>query len=98
MAIGKPRKRPDLKQRTFDVATCMHYSGLDPMTKKPVTVAKNLRDRKLQRALMQFFKPETYFELREAMVQPGQGQKARRAGLAKQGGRPSPARIASRSS
>jgi hypothetical protein len=30
-------------------------------------VARTLRDRKLQRALMQFFKPENYFEVRKAL-------------------------------
>ena len=29
------------------------------------------RDRKLQRALMQFFKPENYFTVREALLQAG---------------------------
>jgi hypothetical protein len=47
----------------------MYYTGIDPFTKKPVRTAKNLRDRKLQRALMQFFKPENYFEVREALTQ-----------------------------
>lgn len=37
-----------------DIATCMWYTGIDPMTAKPVQVAQHLRDRKLQRALMQF--------------------------------------------
>ena len=54
-----------------DIATCMYYTGLDPFTKKPVESARNLRDRKMQRALMQFFKPENYFEVREALVQAG---------------------------
>ena len=54
-----------------DIATCMYHTGLDPFTKKPVTVAKNLRDRKRQRALMQFFKPANWFEVREAVVQAG---------------------------
>jgi len=49
----------------------MYYTGIDPFTKKPVTVAKNLRDRKLQRALMQFFKPANWFEVREALLQAG---------------------------
>ncbi len=44
-------------QIASDVATCMFHTGLDPFTKKSVKVAKNLHDRKLQRALMQFFKP-----------------------------------------
>jgi uncharacterized protein DUF3362 len=49
----------------------MYYTGLGPITKKPVTVAKNLRDCKLRRALLQFFKPENYFEVREALMQAG---------------------------
>ena len=55
----------------FDIATCMWYTGVDPMTGKPVEVARHLRDRKLQRALMQFFKPENWLEVREALVQAG---------------------------
>ena len=49
----------------------MYYTGLDPFTKQEVYVARNLRDRKLQRALMQFFKPENYFTVREALIQAG---------------------------
>ena len=67
----KPDQVQDFIPAPFDVATCMYYTGLDPMTKKPVAVAKNLRDRKLQRALMQFFKPANYFEVREALLQAG---------------------------
>ena len=55
--------------KPFDIATCMYYTGIDPFTKKPVTVAKGLSDRKLQRALMQFFKPQNWFEVREALIQ-----------------------------
>jgi hypothetical protein len=56
---------------TFDVATCMWYTGIDPFTKKPVTIARGMRDRKMQRALMQFFKPENYFTVREALIEAG---------------------------
>src|SRR5438132_1338379 len=58
-------------QMAPDVATCMYYTGLDPFTKRPVHVARNLHDRKLQRALMQFFKPENYLTVREALIQAG---------------------------
>jgi hypothetical protein len=57
--------------KPFDIATCMYYTGLDPFTKKPVTVAKGLTDRKHQRALMQFFKPENWFTVREALIRAG---------------------------
>src|SRR5205085_6286898 len=56
---------------TPDIATCMYYTGLDPFTKKPVHIAKGMRDRKMQRALMQFFKPQNWFTVREALIQAG---------------------------
>jgi hypothetical protein len=52
-----------------DVATCLYYTGIDPFTKKEVHVAKGMRDRKMQRALMQFFKPENWFTVREALIE-----------------------------
>jgi hypothetical protein len=51
----------------------LHYTGIDPFTKKPVTVAKGLRDCNLQRALIQFSKPANYFEVREPLLQTGRG-------------------------
>ena len=63
----RPDQVQDFIPAPMDVATAMYYTGLDPFTKKPVHVARNLRDRKLQRALMQFFKPENYFEVRDAL-------------------------------
>src|SRR4051812_37754413 len=65
----QPDQVQDFIPAPFDVATAMYYTGLDPFTKKPVYIARQLRDRKLQRALMQFFKPENYFEVREALRQ-----------------------------
>src|SRR5262245_64829840 len=58
-------------QRTRDVATCMYYSGVDPFSGQQVYVARQLRDLRLQRALLQFFKPENYFELRKALTEAG---------------------------
>jgi uncharacterized radical SAM protein YgiQ len=67
----RPDQVQDFIPAPFDIATCMYYTGIDPFTKKPVPVARNLRDRKLQRALMQFFKPENWFTVREALIQAG---------------------------
>ncbi len=67
----KPDQVQDFIPSPFDIAACMYYTGLDPMTRKPVYVAQHLRDRKLQRALLQFFKPENYFEVRRALEQAG---------------------------
>jgi uncharacterized radical SAM protein YgiQ len=65
----RPDKVQDFIPAPFDIATCMYYTGFDPFTMKPVTIAKGLNDRKMQRALMQFFKPQNYFEVREALIQ-----------------------------
>jgi uncharacterized radical SAM protein YgiQ len=65
----RPDQVQDFIPAPLDVATAMYYTGLDPFTKKPVHIAKRLRERILQRALMQFFKPENYFEVRSALVQ-----------------------------
>lgn len=67
----RPDQVQDFIPAPLDVATTMYYTGIDPFTKKPVHVARHLRDRKLQRALMQFFKPENYFEVRKALQQAG---------------------------
>jgi uncharacterized radical SAM protein YgiQ len=67
----KPDQVQDFIPAPFDIATCMFYTGLDPFTKKPVYIARHLGERKLQRALLQFFKPENYFEVRKALEQAG---------------------------
>src|SRR6202035_772927 len=67
----RPDQVQDFIPAPFDVASCMSYTGIDPFTKKPVHVDRHLKDRKLQRALMQFFKPENYFAVREALIQAG---------------------------
>lgn len=67
----KPDQVQDFIPAPLDVATCMYYTEMDPFTLKPVYIAKKLRDRRTQRALMQFFKPENYFEVREALRAAG---------------------------
>lgn len=67
----RPDQVQDFIPAPMDVATSMYYTGVDPFTKKPVAIAKKLRDRKVQRALLQFFKPENYFEVRRALLEAG---------------------------
>ncbi len=70
-----PDQVQDFIPSPFDVAACMYHTGYDPMTMRPVKTARALRDRRMQRALLQFFKPENWFDVREALV------KARRTEL-----------------
>ncbi|MBX9582888.1 MAG: YgiQ family radical SAM protein [Gemmataceae bacterium] len=67
----RPDQVQDFIPAPFDIATCLYVTGIDPFTKKEVKVARGMRDRKMQRALMQFFKPSNYFTVREALIQAG---------------------------
>ncbi len=67
----KPDQVQDFIPAPFDIATCMYYTGLDPFSGEEVYVAQHLRDRKLQRALLQYFRPENYFEVRKALMAAG---------------------------
>ena len=53
------------------LATAMYYTELDPLTMEKVYVAKNLEEKKMQRALIHFNKPENHRLVREALVRAG---------------------------
>ncbi len=67
----KPRQVQDFIPAPMDVATAMYWTGLDPRTLKPVPTARRLKDRQMQRALLQFFKPENWHDVKAALVQAG---------------------------
>jgi hypothetical protein len=69
--IGLAAARTTLSAVPPDIATRMYHTGIDPFTGQEVDIAKQLRDRKLQRALLQYFKPENYFEVRKALEEAG---------------------------
>jgi len=58
-------------QLADDIANCMLYTGRDPFTGREVHVARHLRDRKVKRALLKFFKLENSFEVRDALLEAG---------------------------
>lgn len=64
----RPLQVQDFWPGPFDWATAMYYTESDPATGKPLYVAKNERDRRMQRALMQYFLPENYFWVKEALT------------------------------
>ncbi len=67
----RPRQVQDFIPAPMDVATAIYYTGLDPKTLTPVPVAKKLKDRNMQRALLQFFEARNWFEVRDALVEAG---------------------------
>ena len=54
----RPEQVQDFYPTPGTVSTCMYYTGLDPMTMKPIYVARTPAEKAEQRALLQYFKPE----------------------------------------
>lgn len=53
------------------LATCMYYTELEPLTMQPVYVAKSLEEKKMQRALIHFNKPENQDLVKAALIKAG---------------------------
>ncbi len=53
-----PQQVQDFYPTPGTLSTAMYYTGLDPRTMKPVYVAKTPEDKAMQRALLQWRKPE----------------------------------------
>ena len=54
----RPEQVQDFYPTPGTVSTCMYYTGLDPLTMKPIYVARTPEEKAQQRALLQYFKPE----------------------------------------
>jgi uncharacterized radical SAM protein YgiQ len=67
----RPDKVQDFIPLPMDLATCTYHTGLDPMTDEPVYVPKGARERRLQRALLQYFKAENHADVRAALEEAG---------------------------
>ncbi len=66
-----PDQVQDFYPTPGSLATCMYYTGLNPHTMESVYVARGSHERKLQRALLQFNKPENRSLVREALEKIG---------------------------
>lgn len=54
----RPQQINDFLPAPMELSTSIYYTGLDPFTMEPVYVPKKELERKMQRALIQYFKPE----------------------------------------
>ena len=66
-----PEQVQDFYPTPGTLATCMWYTGIDPRTMKPVFVPKTPHDKALQRALMQWRKPQNRKLVLEALHKTG---------------------------
>lgn len=73
--LKKSRFIPDQVQDFYPtpgtLSTCMFYTEMDPFTEKPVYVAKTAEEKKMQRALLHFHKPENREKARKALLKAG---------------------------
>ena len=67
----RPRQVQDFIPTPMSMATCMYHTGLDPFTRKPVYTAKELHEKRLQKALLLYWDPAHHDEAREALIKAG---------------------------
>ncbi len=66
-----PEQVQDFYPTPSTMSTCMYYTGVDPRTMKPIYVAHDPHEKAMQRALIQYRKPENYKLVREALERAG---------------------------
>jgi radical SAM superfamily enzyme YgiQ (UPF0313 family) len=67
----RPRQVQDFIPTPMSMATCMYHTGIDPFTKKDVFTAKDLYEKRLQKALLLYWDPSHHDEAREALIRAG---------------------------
>ncbi len=53
------------------LATCMYYTGLDPLTMEKVYIPNSSEEKKAQRAMLHFNKPENYDIVKSVLIKAG---------------------------
>ena len=66
-----PQQVQDFYPTPGTISTCMYYTELDPFTMEKVYVAKTHKEKAMQRAMLQFKKPENYSIIKEALIKAG---------------------------
>ena len=63
----RPEQVQDFIPTPGTMSTCMYYTGLHPLTGQRVHVAKTPQEKKQQRALLQYWRPENQAVVRQAL-------------------------------
>lgn len=70
--MGKyPEQVQDFYPTPGTISTCMYHTGINPLTMQEIYVAKTERERKMQRALLQWRNPKNRLIILEALKQAG---------------------------
>lgn len=66
-----PEQVQDFYPTPSTISTCMYYTGVDPRTMEQVYIPKNPHEKAMQRALIQYKRPENYDLVKEALLKAG---------------------------
>ena len=66
-----PEQVQDFYPTPSTISTVMYYTGVDPRTMKPVYIPSDPHEKAMQRALIQYKKPENYELVKEALLKEG---------------------------
>ena len=66
-----PEQVQDFYPTPSTISTCMYYTGVDTRTMEPVYVARDPHEKAMQRALIQYRRPENYDLVKEALIKAG---------------------------
>lgn len=66
-----PEQVQDFYPTPGTLSTCMYYTGIDPRDMSPVYVARDPKDKAMQRALLQWSRPEKRALVVEALEEAG---------------------------
>lgn len=64
----RPEQVQDFYPTPGTISTAMFYTGLDPYTMEPVFIPRSKEDKAMQRALLQYFKPENKRLVEKALI------------------------------
>lgn len=67
----RPEQVQDFYPTPGTISTCMFYTGLDPYTMEKVYVPKTAEEKAMQRALLQYFRPQNREIVRKALIKAG---------------------------
>ena len=68
---AQPEQVQDFYPTPGTLSTCMYYTGLDPRTMEPVYVAKDPAEKAMQRALLQWKRPDKRALVIQALKKAG---------------------------
>lgn len=64
----RPEQVQDFYPTPGTISTAMFWTGLDPYTMEPVFVPRTPEEKRMQRALLQYFKPENHDIVEKALI------------------------------